>query len=364
MIPINLSVLTSICVGSFLIYVVYLRQRNISSSKGNKQDYTKAEIHPIGNDFKWEEYGPRPYRPFAKKKNFQVSMGLINEVERPEDHLLIENTYLENTRLRKETTNKYPENTLFAYDNEITRIALCEFYNLVVKFLTKRYPQYFKIKSRFVENLINGEKFPVEAETVSSQELLLYLAANIEEDFLILIKDNPQNSDEEYILRASVTGFPAGFDPKENHNKPISFIHKPVPQYKNRLQLSMSKFFNRLESKDLWGRFNWSIQTHKSKFSLNNNHAYLGEKVVPLKTSEIDFENSCFLRVERQLFTRLPRLRAILMTVRTYLTLVSKVKGEGLAADLCFAIDSLPEDLAFYKRRGSWGEAVKEYLQQ
>ena len=34
------------------------------------------------------------------------------------------------------------------------------------------------------------------------------LGRNIEEDFLILIKDNPYNKQEEYIMRASLNGFP------------------------------------------------------------------------------------------------------------------------------------------------------------
>ena len=34
------------------------------------------------------------------------------------------------------------------------------------------------------------------------------LGRNIEEDFLILIKNNPHNKQEEYIMRASLNGFP------------------------------------------------------------------------------------------------------------------------------------------------------------
>ena len=83
------------------------------------------------------------------------------------------------------------------------------------------------------------------------------LGRNIEEDFLILIKNNPHNKQEEYIMRASLNGFPAGFDPRVNFNQPISFIHQPVPQYKSRLQFSMTKFFNNLQPDKLWVRHNW-----------------------------------------------------------------------------------------------------------
>ncbi|CUM63005.1 uncharacterized protein PRCAT00000566001 [Priceomyces carsonii] len=351
----------------FLFLVVYAISSQLSNVKKGDKKITSDKgpqpvIAAIGDDFNWKETSPRPIRPFVNKKNFNVSMGISNLAKTPEDWLLIENTYVEQTKARKEYTTKFPGNTTHVYDNEISKLALCEFYEKVVEYLLQRYPQYFQSENGLVTNLINGEEFPLKPYDIAPRTLLKYLAANIEEDFLILIKDNPSNEEEEYILRASVTGFPAGFDPSKHFNKPISFIHGPVPQYESRLKLSMTRFFNRLEPKDLWVRHNWSIQTHASRFSLHENHAYEGQKIEALAMSDIDFENGCFLRVERQIFTRLPKLRANIMTVRTFLTPISQVKEEGLAEELTRAIDSLPDEIAFYKKRDAWGEAVKQYL--
>ncbi|KAK6464218.1 hypothetical protein DFJ63DRAFT_63562 [Scheffersomyces coipomensis] len=319
---------------------------------------------PVGDDFSWQDTKPLPIRPFVKKKNFNVSMNLSNLVKTPQDWLLIEDTYLKQTQLRKKFTELYPNNTLLSYDNDITTAAVKEFYEIVTNYFLTRYPQYFKYNwyNGMIKNLINDEEFPKYAKNYTPHQLILYLAANIEEDFLILIKDDPNNHDEEYILRASVTGFPAGFDPSHGHNKPISFIHGPVPQYENRLKLSMGKFFNNLQPKDLWVRHNWSVQTHKSYFSLDSNHGRKGEVIKQLSYDEIDFDDACFLRVERQIFTRLPKSRANIMTVRTYLTPMKQIKAEGLGEELSRAIDSLPDDLAFYKKRAAWGEAVKQFL--
>jgi len=49
-------------------------------------------------------------------------------------------------------------------------------------------------------------------------------------------------------------------------------------------------------------------------------------------------------------------------TKNEILTLLKTIKQEGLGKELSRAIDGLPDDLAFYKKRNSWGEAVKEYL--
>lgn len=331
--------------------------------KGYKKNLTPApQIKSIDLSFQWEKTKPRPIRPFHGKRNFKVSMGISNLAETPEDWLLIEDTYLKTVELRKSITRQYPKNTVHVHDSVEAGAAMVEFYEKVVNFLVQRYPREFIIKEGKVYNtIVNEFLLP---STADPKDLALSLAGHIEEDFLLLLKDDPTDLDEEYKLRASLTGFPAGFDPKEGHNKPISFIHKPVPQYPSRLKFSMAKFFNRLEPKDLWVRHNWSIQTHTQKFSLSHNHASDGEEVKELAYEDIDFENSCFLRVERQILSRLPKLRANFMTVRTFFTPIAQIKEEGYAEELCFAIDSLPDDLAHYKRRGAWGEAVKRYLRE
>lgn len=322
----------------------------------------RIAIPPVGDDFDINNAEPRRYRPFAGKKNFLPSMGINNLSKVPEEWLFIENTYPKMTKIRKETTEKNRAKSVHAFDSPRVELAVREFYSKVVDFLLQRYPQYFKRRGPSVYNAINDVSFPYSPKKVPAVELELILAANIEEDFLILMKDDPKDENEEYKLRASVTGFPAGFDPSNGFNKPILFIHKPVPQYASRLKLSMFRFFNKLKPSDMWQRFNWSIQTHNNLFAITGNHSYDTEKSRELNYEEIDFDNGAFLRVERQLFIRLPQLGANVMTVRTYLTPLKQIKDEGSAKELIFAIDNLPEDLAHYKSRHRWGTAVKQYL--
>lgn len=322
-------------------------------------------IKPVPATFTWDSQTPLPIRPFVNKRDFNPSMGVKNIGKTPEDWLLIEDTYLSNIKLRKKSLQLQPEIMSYVYNNEISKQSLGEFYNFMVEFLIQRYPMYFKtnIFSNLVTNIItNDEPFPKTSKSLTSDEIMNIIARNIEEDFLILIKDNPEDKSEEYILRSSLNSFPAGFDPSVNFNQPVSFIHKPVPQYKSRLQFTMGKFFNNMKEKDMWVRHNWSIQTHGNLFNVGSNHGREGDELIPLKYEEIDFENGCFLRCERQVFIRLPKTKLIVMTIRTYLTPIDKIKQEGNAKELIRGIDSLPEDLAFYKKRGVWGQAVKEYL--
>jgi hypothetical protein len=48
-------------------------------------------------------------------------------------------------------------------------------------------------------------------------------------------------------LQGYVTCFPAGFNTKEKFGLKLRDIHKPVPGYKEKLELSMDRTFDRLE---------------------------------------------------------------------------------------------------------------------
>lgn len=328
-------------------------------------------VTPIDAKFDWLTQDPLKVRPFVNKKSFNPAMNLNDFTAN--DWILIEKTYLHNVQLRKEITRDHPDHTVFLNPDKRFVAAFYEFYSLVIHYLTHRYPQYFKpdAEKNIVSNLISNETIPLDpsikeagvSEEEHNRNLLLSLAKSIEEDFIILLKDDPLNPDEEYVMRCNVSGFPAGFDPKNNFDKPISFIHTPVPQYQKRLKVSMSKYFDRLTPEEAHVRHNWSIQTSPNKFTLHSHHGREGDTIVPLKMEELDFEEGCFLRCERQCFTRMPILGADIMTIRTYVTPLAEIKQDDFVAkELIRGIDSLPADMAFYKKRGAWGEAVKEYL--
>lgn len=345
--------------------ILFLIIRYFSLKKTNQVQQIPAivnNVKPVDGKFDWQSAIPLKIRPFVGKKDFKPNMGIYNLQKTPEEWLLIENSYKETTAKKRIITEEKLAQTIQVHDNYQSIKAAREYYDTVMTFFLQRYPQYFIKKGCQIYNKINDDYLPADLSSMEPIKLFQLLARNMEEDVVIFLKDDPKNEEEEYTLRAAITGFASGFDPSLSHNKVISQIHDVVPQYKSRLKMSMGRFFNRLEPSDLWLRFNWSIQTHDQHFTIDLNHGREGDMMKKLSVADIDFENGCFLRCERQILTRMPKLRANIMTVRTYLTPMSKVKEEGLADELCRAIDALPEDLAHYKKRGAWGDAVKEYL--
>lgn len=73
-----------------------------------------------------------------------------------------------------------------------------------------------------------------------------------------------------------------------------------------------------------------------------------------------------FLRVERQTLRRLPRTRAVIFSVRTHMKSIADAVGNdiGRIQDLKQAILALPDEMANYKGRPVWGDALVGYCNE
>ncbi|ODV97835.1 hypothetical protein PACTADRAFT_20862, partial [Pachysolen tannophilus NRRL Y-2460] len=323
--------------------------------------YEAPNITAVDPDFDWEQEEEVKYRPM-KNGTYKMTMA-IRRLE-AEDHFIIDKKYLIKTNVRATLLEENRDQVVFC--EAVCHPAIREWYDYVVDFLVKRYPMIFHEKSEgVVYNQIREESFPKKSNSVDDViDLLSILGRNIEDDFVILLKNE---KDEEYILRGGNFLFPAGFNPKKLLGSPLTSIHLPVPQYTEKLQLAMNKFFNRINSSQYVVRNNWSIQTHDKIHDLGLNHGKPGQdisKIEKLKPEFLDF-NKVFLRSERQVLTRLPKTKAVVMSIKTYFTPLIKLREEeNMSEVLCNAIDGLPDDLAIYKNKIKWGEAVKAYMKR
>lgn len=350
----------------FIAVKLFYTFRKKSSSRSSSEPWIFSNRIPLViPNFEWEKTEPIKYRPFVGSGVHSLTMKIKSLTKMPEDWFLIENTYLERTEEKKKIADKFYRKVIHIDEKGSSIPALIEFYEFCIRFLEERYPMYFKVvtygKRKYLHNLIRKEHLPLDPYSVKPYDLCKILASNLEEDFLILLKDDPNNTDEEYKLKCSSWCFPSGFDPTDKFDKNLSFIHTPVPEYDVKLKQLMNRFFNRLSPKEMWMRANWTIQIDPFLMNITSNDAGQNERVTPLQITDIDFDKS-FVRTERQVITSLPKLKAKIMTIKTYTTPLLKIKTEGLGSDLSRAIDCLDPALAHYKNRAKWGDAVKQYM--
>ncbi|EMG48342.1 hypothetical protein SBY92_003252 [Candida maltosa Xu316] len=350
------------------------KQQSPPASKLYDTSYQPLKPSPV-TDFQWDKVEPLKSYPF-KNGEYKLTMG-IRTLD-PQDWLLIEPTYKSRiAHKEKIISNSHPDYpadkdtrsaTIFSTPECVP--AIIEFYEMVMQYMCDKYPTCFQKENDTIHNLITGKSYPTTGtDPIKLEE---YLVENIEEDFIILLKDPTREDEEngtEYFFKGGVFAFAAGFNPSDRFNKPLTFIHHPIPGYETKLKTSMNRFFNRLSPGSFITRSNFSMQTHNKFYVDDANKGHnLPEGYVqePLKYEDLDFENQVHYRSERQVLTKLPKSGAIVFTIRTYLLPLADVKREGkeVRERLIGAIRGLPKDISQYKRGDEWGPAVIQFLSE
>lgn len=116
-----------------------------------------------------------------------------------------------------------------------------EMLECLVEYLPRRFPTIFSMSSdgREIHNHITGETFNITRSCLTQHPL--FIAGRLVEDDLNILVEGPRG---EYILKAVLSAFPAGFHVKDKMDKELTEIHKPVPMYKEKMQVAMNKFVN------------------------------------------------------------------------------------------------------------------------
>lgn len=269
----------------------------------------------------------------------------------------MDKNYLTRLNIRKQIIRDHKDIALQA--SPTAKPAVDELYTwLVSTYLPSRFPTMFSKTEKGTMNNVTGELM-VSQPSQDPIHSLQILGENLDEEFLLLL---PSDDGDGYTLKAYVTCFPSGFNTLEKFNLKLRDIHKPVPGYKEKLELSMDRFFDRLEVGKIVMRSNWGISTTSRLFVPSGNHLYAGESA---EEEDINLEDTN-MRCERQMLWRLPDTKAIVFSFKTYMYPLQQIKDEGLGEELAKAIDGLKEGsvpaMHFYKKGVVWGESVKEFL--
>ncbi|KAF7515472.1 hypothetical protein PCG10_003202 [Penicillium crustosum] len=296
----------------------------------------------------------------------------------PSELLPMDKTYKDRLAIRKSILEQNHD-VVVAINNDQTpeedpriRPAISELYNFVLRtYLPTRYPSMFKLnaESSIFQNLVTGATWPTTlSPTTPAIQALEILSQTVDDDFLILLPELSPNAEEQpkYVLQAYAVCFPAGFNTRKKLGLRLADIHVPVPGYREKMELSMDRFFGRLQVGKFVKRINWSITIETELFAaFSGTHAVAGEKEEAIEPGELNVDQTV-LRCERQTLHRLPVSKALVFTVHTYTYPVRQIKDEGCGEDLANAVDGLKRGnvpkMHTYKRGDVWGEALKDFL--
>jgi hypothetical protein len=143
---------------------------------------------------------------------------------------------------------------------------------------------------------------------------LMTLGRIVQEDINLMIR--PEGA-AEHVLGGSVLCFPASWRLDEKIGRPLTAIHAPVAEYPE-IAARVQRLFDGVQvGRPLW-RFNVLWYDDPTLFQPRS-------RLTPRPLS--DPTGAAFLRSERQCILRLPRTRAVVFSLHTYVVAADRVRG-------------------------------------
>ncbi|KAL4941597.1 hypothetical protein BDV06DRAFT_178407 [Aspergillus oleicola] len=306
---------------------------------GNFPNYATLSGVPLPEryeGFDIERALPRPYRPFRWAYHQTMSLTKLE----PNWWLELENTYKSRITQRKSLYAIHGPGVLGALPG--SELACKELMEMAIQFLCARYPAYFSlINNKILVNKILGTE-----TDVYSKPPLEILMDNIPEDFGIMLRDDESGN---YFLRAGVICSSMGWNVQSKVGLQLHRIHDDIPDYKEKMQFSMDRFFTKLPTDKPIQRGSWGLEIGQP---LHMPPGDPHEKLRSVQDPNLKLED-CHLRVDWQTLRRLPLSGAVVFNFKALFTPVTEFKDElCVPALLAKIMREGKENLMAYK--GTW----------
>lgn len=389
------------------------------------EEFDYPEIDPCS--FPLMDVRPVPYRPF-RYGEYQITMGIRTMPW--SEWIELDSTYPHWQRVRKfrvRTRGHDAVRVLPAREDESVKVqggawAAKELVYELAEYLPRRYPSSFRV-TRFpngvpgpsiggvslawghqqpvqiIEAVETGDKFDLGVleglnGVEMGEEAMRITAGLIQEDVALMI----EGTDGKYYFQGGAICIPGFWRMRDKIGMTLDDIHISgnVPRFKEKLQMSMEKFFRRMPVDKPVIRNNYFMQVCKPSSHVSDGDVEARLDVEEECASDIDPEelgwsestngledefshghghgalpapylapSTLRLRSERQTLRRLPRTGAIVFGIRTYLFKIEELARErGVADRLASAIRSWPNDVGVYKGRKMYGDILLNYLDE
>lgn len=172
----------------------------------------------------------------------------------------------------------------------------------------------------------------------------------VPEDLALLVE-----RDGRLVFGGGCICFPNRWDLGSKVGRTLDEVHAPVARLNEQLGGPIASFFERLTPERSFWRLGWGV--------IDTDELYQPlDGTAPPRPPD-PAPNELYLRVERETLRRFPRTRAVLFTIRTYLTSFEPLRREpGEAERLADAIEAFPHDVAAYKQLDAIGADVVAWL--
>ncbi|KAK1467822.1 hypothetical protein CTAM01_16974 [Colletotrichum tamarilloi] len=305
---------------------------------GDFPDYATISGVPLPSplaDFDIDKAVPRPYRPFRWAYHQTMSLTKMDT----DFWIELENTYRERVAERKDLYAKNGSHVLDSMPG--SELACKELMEMVLQFICARYPNQFKLEGNILHNNILGT-----TTYLSATEPLIVLLDNVPEDFGIMLRDHETGK---YVLRAGIICSSVGWKLSEKVGLGLPGIHKVVPDYKEKMEFSMDRFFTKMPTNKPIQRGSWGLEKGQPLYlpSEHPEFSHREHQTPSLQPEEVH------LRVDWQTLRRLPLSGGVVFNFKALFTPLTEFKNEPFIPSLVLKVlNEGKESLLKYK--GTW----------
>jgi hypothetical protein len=218
---------------------------------------------------------------------------------------------------------------------------------MALQFLCARYPQYFRLSSHnkiFYNGILKTET------DLTITPPLHALLNNVPEDFAITLRDEKTGL---YIMRAGVICSALGWSVGTKIGLDLQGIHKPVPDYKEKMAFSMDRCVGLLLSSKRRNNFltharyfakkptdrpiqrgSWGLEIDRPLY-MPPGHPHEAHRSHQIPNLEL---SRCHLRVDWQTLRRLPLSGAVVFNFKALFTPVTEFRDEPYVPGLLLRV--------------------------
>ncbi|EFQ34303.1 hypothetical protein CGRA01v4_03873 [Colletotrichum graminicola] len=307
-------------------------------SLGDFPDYATLSGVPLPSPltgFNVDKAVPRPYRPFRWAYHQTMSLTKMDT----DFWIELESSYKSRIAQRRELYAKHGRDILASLPG--SELACKELMEMAIQFVCARYPNQFKRDDNTLVNNMLGT-----TTDLSRTEPLVVLLNNIPEDFAVMIRDHETGR---YVLRAGVVCSAVGWKVSEKLGMGLPAIHGGVPDYKEKMQFSMDRFFTKMPTNKPIQRGSWGLEVGQPLFlpSEDPKFAHREYQNPDLKPGDIN------LRVDWQTLRRLPLSGAVVFNFKALFTPLNEFRNEPYIPSIVLKVLNEGKE-SILKYKGVW----------
>ncbi|OAK97039.1 hypothetical protein IQ06DRAFT_39719 [Phaeosphaeriaceae sp. SRC1lsM3a] len=319
---------------------------------GDFPDYATLSGVPLPRpypEFDIQKALPRPYRPFRWAYHQTMSLTKME----PDWWLELESTYADRIRERLGLLSKHGDAVLQALPG--SELACKELMEMSLQFLCARYPQYFKLDE---DAMVFHNRILHTQTDLRATEPLHVLFQNIPEDFAIMLRDDETGF---YLFRAGIICSSLGWNVASKIGMRLHEIHAPIPDYKEKMQFSMDRYFAKKPTDKPIQRGSWGLEVDQPLYMPPGDpHEKLREE----QMADLDLSR-CNLRVDWQTLRRLPLSGAVVFNFKALFTPLEDFRHEPYIPGLVLKVlNEGKKSLMEYKSTWHVEHVVKPAMQR